>query len=90
MFYLICHQRCSSILGKAGETCSLDSECHPDHCCALNVNLEGVCQPYLTEGENCGSNPFSSLFGNDDMKEAITGLPSKCPCRTGLKCQKTS
>ena len=68
--------------------CSSSSDCHMDYCCSLNENGDGSCQRYLKEGEDCSKDSFTNLFTNSFLEEATTGLPSRCPCQTGLKCQQ--
>lgn len=81
---------CKKTKGGEGQLCSSVSDCTNHHCCALNNNGDGVCQPYLKEGNDCGSDPFASLFSPQKSyyQEALSGLPNRCPCASGLSCQK--
>lgn len=84
--------KCKKKKGISGQSCMSRSDCGEDFCCALNDNGDGVCQPYLTEGEECGNDdPFTTFFAAQSLfVRDATGLPNKCPCNRNLKCVKKS
>lgn len=81
---------CKKKKGNDGESCSRRDDCRKDFCCALNDDGEGICQPYLKEGEDCSRDPFTSFFATQSLflRDSIAGLPNKCPCHRDLKCER--
>jgi len=81
---------CKKQKGQSGDKCESADDCSRDHCCTLNDNGDGICRPYLKDGQDCGADNLSPFFfqGGVSLEETLTGLPSKCPCQPGLQCKK--